>query len=91
MVTLTQAFDSRNAGARNIGVTGYTVNDGNGGGNGGGNYTVLTNAAAGTIAPAPLTITADEQEPPHDPAESAADRVVHGLRRRGDRRALGGT
>ena len=48
---LTQAFDSRNAGSRSLVVgTGFTINDGNGGGN----YTVVTNPAAGSIVPAPL-------------------------------------
>ena len=54
---LTQTFDSRNAGARSIGVSGYAVSDGNGGAN----YTVSTNAAAGSITPAALTISADDK------------------------------
>jgi len=54
---LTQTFDSRNAGARSIGVSGYAVSDGNGGAN----YTVSTNAAAGSITPAAVTISADDK------------------------------
>ncbi|MEO5882819.1 MAG: YDG domain-containing protein, partial [Caldimonas sp.] len=54
---LSQAFDSRNAGTRSIGVSGYALSDGNGGAN----YTVLTNPAPGTIVPAPLTISADDK------------------------------
>jgi hypothetical protein len=54
---LTQGYDSRNAGARTLAVTGYSVNDGNAGGN----YNVVVQAAAGSIAPAPLTIAADDK------------------------------
>ena len=51
---LTQAFDSKNAGARTLSVnTGYTVNDGNGGNN----YLVTTNSAAGSITQAALSVT----------------------------------
>ncbi len=46
-----QAFDSKNAGSRTLNVTGYTVNDGNGGNN----YTVTTQTASGTINKAALT------------------------------------
>src|SRR5262249_37413411 len=49
----TQAFDSRNAGARTLMPSG-SVNDGNGGKN----YIVTFVNAPGTINPAPLTITA---------------------------------
>jgi hypothetical protein len=48
----TQAFDTKNAGSRTLGVNGYTLTDGNGGAN----YTVVTNTAAGTISQASLTI-----------------------------------
>ena len=52
---LSQSFDSRNAGARNLLVNGgYVVNDGNGGGN----YTVVTHKASGTIAKATLDLQA---------------------------------
>ncbi|WP_448664648.1 YDG domain-containing protein [Sphingomonas sp. CJ20] len=44
-VVATQAFDSKNAGNRNLVVNGYTVEDGNGGAN----YIVLTNTAQGQI------------------------------------------
>lgn len=53
---LTQTFGVPNAGARTLTVNpGYTINDGNGGLN----YTVSAVTAAGTINPAPLTITAN--------------------------------
>jgi len=56
----TQAFVSKNVLGTNgstLQVTGYTVNDGNGGGN----YAVTTNTATGTITKAPLTVTANDQ------------------------------
>ncbi|MFI4933477.1 MAG: YDG domain-containing protein [Caulobacterales bacterium] len=51
---LSQVFDSKNAGARTLAVTGFTINDGNDGAN----YTVHLNGADGTITPAQLTLTA---------------------------------
>ena len=51
---LDQVFDSRNAGARTLTVSAYTVNDGNSGGN----YTVTANTASGSISQALLTINA---------------------------------
>jgi hypothetical protein len=85
---LSQAFDSRNAGSRSLVVgSGYTVNDGSGGGN----YTVVTNPATGSIVPAPLTITADEKSRDAGQAKPAADRVVRRLRRRRDGGRAGGT
>jgi filamentous hemagglutinin family protein len=51
---LAQSFDSRNAGARTLLVTGYTIDDGNDGHN----YAVTLVSAPGTINPAPLTIGA---------------------------------
>ena len=54
---LSQAFTSKNvlgAGASTLTVTGYSVNDGDGGQN----YSVTTVNAAGTITPAVLVITA---------------------------------
>ena len=54
MTGLTQSFDSRNAGSRNLLVSAYSVNDGNGGGN----YTVATTTALGTITPAQLLLAA---------------------------------
>ncbi len=56
-VTASQAFTSKNVlgtGASTLVVTGYTVNDGNGGAD----YTVATATATGTITPAALTILA---------------------------------
>jgi len=57
---LSQAFGSKDAlgaSSSTVAVTGYTVNDGNGGND----YTVSLNTATGTITPAPLTITANNQ------------------------------
>jgi hypothetical protein len=54
----TQAFGSKNvlgANGSTLSVTGYTINDGNGGLN----YTVTTNTAAGTITPLGVIVTAD--------------------------------
>ncbi|WP_443750099.1 YDG domain-containing protein [Asticcacaulis solisilvae] len=67
----TQAFDSRNAGTRTLGVTAYTVNDGNGGGN----YAVTTQTAAGTIAKAALTLSAVTDTKTYD-ATAASSGVV---------------
>ncbi|MGU7784559.1 GLUG motif-containing protein [Burkholderia sp. PU8-34] len=53
---LTQAFGSKNVlgtGGSTLNVTGYTINDGNGGGN----YAVQTQSTAGTITPALLTLS----------------------------------
>ena len=55
----TQAFASANVLGTNLStldVTGYTVNDGNGGHN----YTVTSNTASGTINPAALTATGSQ-------------------------------
>ncbi len=55
---LTQAFSSKNvlgANGSTLMVTGYTVNDGDGGKD----YTVTTQSATGTITPAPLTVRAN--------------------------------
>ena len=55
----TQAFASANVLGTNLStldVTGYTVNDGNGGHN----YTVTSNTASGTINPAALTVTGSQ-------------------------------
>ncbi|HZC17971.1 MAG TPA: YDG domain-containing protein, partial [Caulobacteraceae bacterium] len=51
---LTETFDSRNAGSRTLSVSGFTIDDGNGGGN----YAVTEVSAPGTINPAPLTLAA---------------------------------
>ena len=55
---LTQAFSSKNvlgSGGSTLTVTGYTVNDGDGGKD----YTVTTQTATGTITPEPLTVRAN--------------------------------
>ncbi|AWM77405.1 YDG domain-containing protein [Phenylobacterium parvum] len=73
---LSQAFDSRNAGARTLSVTGYAVNDGNGGGN----YTVVLNSASGAIARAVLTVTATSETRVYDGGTgSAGTPTVSGL------------
>ncbi len=51
-----QAFDSPNAGARNLVVDNWNVNDGTGGNN----YIVNTVSASGSITPAQLTVTTDD-------------------------------
>jgi filamentous hemagglutinin family protein len=66
---LGQIFDSRNAGARTLSINpGFTISDGNGGAN----YTVTTKTAAGTITPAPLTVTATANTKIFDATTSAA-------------------
>ena len=62
VTSLSQAFDSRNAGSRTLTVTGFTVNDGNGGAN----YVVASNSATGTITPAPLTLNASTDSKVYD-------------------------
>ncbi|HEY2561955.1 MAG TPA: YDG domain-containing protein [Caldimonas sp.] len=57
VTSMTQVFDSRNTGSRTLTVTGYTVNDGNGGAN----YSISGQTAAGAITPAPLLIQADDK------------------------------
>ena len=62
---LTQAFASKNVlgtGGSTLQVTGYTVNDGDGGHD----YTVTLHTASGTITPAALTITATSQTKVYD-------------------------
>ena len=62
---LTQAFASKNVLGTNgstLQVTGYTVNDGDGGND----YTVTLHTALGTITPAALTITATGQTKVYD-------------------------
>jgi len=69
-------FDSRNAGARTLTVSGYTLNDGNGGGN----YSVTTPTAAGNIIPAALTVSASSDTKSFDgTTASTALPVVSGL------------
>ncbi len=70
---LTESFDSKNAGARTLSVTGYTISDGNDGGN----YAVITTTAAGAIDPkaltASLTGTVDKTYDGNTAATLAAD------------------
>ena len=74
-----QAFASKNVlgtGASTLAVTGYTVNDGNGGGN----YSVSTQTASGTITPAALAINAVSASKVYDGSTtSAAVPSVSGL------------
>ncbi|HET8729877.1 MAG TPA: YDG domain-containing protein, partial [Moraxellaceae bacterium] len=61
---LTESYGSKNVLGTNGSTlsvdAGYTVNDGNVGGN----YTIVTNTAAGTITPVPLTVTAIDATKP---------------------------
>ena len=60
MTGLAQAFSSKDvvgAGESTLVVTSYTVNDGDGGED----YTVSTQSTAGTITPASLVISANDQ------------------------------
>src|SRR5206468_4229038 len=74
---LVQAFDSRNAGARTLTVSGYAVNDGNAGSN----YTVSTSSAAGSIAKAALVLGASADSKTYDGTTASAGMpaVVSGL------------
>ena len=67
---LAEAYDTKNVGTgKNLAVSAYTVNDGNGGNN----YTVNTVAsAAGVIGPANLTITAVANTKTYDGNSTAA-------------------
>jgi hypothetical protein len=68
----TQSFDSQNAGSRTMLVdTGYSINDGNGGGN----YTVTSVTAIGTIDKAPLTLIASSDTKTYD-ATTASTGIV---------------
>ena len=67
---LTESFSSKNVlgtGASTLVVTGYKVNDGDGGQD----YTVTTVNAIGTITPAPLTITATSETKVYDGTTSS--------------------
>jgi hypothetical protein len=73
---LSQAYDSKNAGARTLSVSAYTVNDGNGGAN----YTVSTNTAVGTISQAALILAAVTATKTYDAnTASAGAPTVSGL------------
>ena len=68
---LTEAYASKDvlgANGSTLNVTGYTVNDGNGGAD----YAVTTASVAGTITPAALTITATTNSKVYDATTSAA-------------------
>jgi hypothetical protein len=68
---LSQAFTSRHVLGNNgstLEVTGYTVNDGNGGAD----YTVANHSASGTITPAPLTISAASDSKQYDGTTTSA-------------------
>src|SRR5205085_9976104 len=75
---LTEAYLDKNAGTgKTLTVTGFTVNDGNGGGN----YTVNpVNNTTGVINPAALTLTAQTNTKTYDAGtSSAATPTVSGL------------
>jgi hypothetical protein len=65
---LSQAFDSRHAGARTLSVIAYTVNDGNGGAD----YTVHTHTASGTITARDLDLNAVADSKVYDGTTSSA-------------------
>jgi len=77
VTALTQSYDSANAGNRTLSVnSGFVINDGNDGGN----YTVSTVTAAGSITPAPLTLTATTQTKVYDATTSSTGQVqISGL------------
>jgi predicted outer membrane repeat protein len=80
---LAQAFNSKNAlgtGGSTLTVTGYTVNDGDGGKD----YTVTTQDAAGTITPAALTISATGDTKVYDGTNSSSQTPTHGTLYDGD-------
>jgi predicted outer membrane repeat protein len=80
---LTQAFGSKNvlgSGGSTLAVTGYTVNDGDGGKD----YTVTTQDAAGTITPAALTISATSDTKAYDGTDSSSQTPTHGTLYVGD-------
>ena len=70
---LSQSFDSRNAGSRDLSVdAGYVVNDGNGGDN----YVVVANKASGTINKANLTLQAATDSRTYDGTTNSAQQVI---------------
>jgi filamentous hemagglutinin family protein len=88
---LTESFASRNAlGTNNSALSvngGYVVNDGNNGNN----YTVTTDTAAGTINPAPLTVTASDITKPFGTVNPAFTATYTGLGAGDTPASLGGT
>ena len=73
VTSLSQSFDSKNAGPRIISVNpGYNVNDGNGGNN----YIVTLVKANGLINPAPLTITTTDVTKTYDGNTTANGKVT---------------
>ena len=80
---LAEAFASKNVLGANtsvLSVTGYSVNDGNGGGN----YTVTTQDAPGTITPAALTITATSDTKVYDGSATSSKTPTFGTLYAGD-------
>jgi hypothetical protein len=74
----TQAFQSKNvlgANASTLSVTGYTVNDTNGGAN----YTVTPHTASGTITPAPLDIYATSESRQYNGLTSSSQIPTTGM------------
>jgi filamentous hemagglutinin family protein len=75
----TQAFGSKDVlgtSGSSLSVTGYTVNDGNGGHD----YTVTSNTATGTITPAPLGIAANSAARPYGDANPAFSATYTGFK-----------
>jgi filamentous hemagglutinin family protein len=88
---LTESFASKNAFGTNNSTlavnSGYVINDGNSGDN----YAVTTNTAAGTINPAPLTVTASDLTKPFGAANPAFTATYSGLGAGDTASSLGGT
>ncbi|WP_264593270.1 YDG domain-containing protein [Sphingobium sp. B1D7B] len=68
LTNLVQSFDSRNAGNRTLQVTGYTINDGNGGSN----YLVTLQDAAGAISKRDLTTSVTVNDKVYDGTRTAS-------------------
>ncbi len=80
---LTQAFASKNAlgaSGSTLIVTGYTINDGDGGND----YTVTEHDASGTVTPTVLIITATSDTKVYDGTTSSAQIPTHGTLYDGD-------
>jgi trimeric autotransporter adhesin len=80
---LTEAFASKNvlgANGSTLTVTGYTVNDGDGGED----YTVTIQSAPGTITPTALTITATSDTKVYDGTTSSSQTPTYGMLYSGD-------
>ena len=88
---LTESFGSKNAFGTNNSTlavnSGYVIDDGNSGNN----YAVTTSTAAGTINPAPLTVTASDITKPFGAVNPAFTATYTGLGAGDTASSLGGT